>query len=73
MIDNTAIRNKSNSKSLNDEITLSKKIWAVLASDLQNPDAKAYAQSVLRRAMKTKKNDYKQGSVAPKPKRQPTS
>jgi hypothetical protein len=34
--------------------SLSAKVWSVLASDLQNPDSKHYAQSVLKRALEIK-------------------
>jgi hypothetical protein len=56
-MDSTATSNKNSTTTGDREARrLSTKIWSILASDLQNPDSKHYAQSVLKRAME-KLND----------------
>jgi flagellar biosynthesis regulator FlaF len=53
--DSTATLDKKDSKTNDSEArSLSAKVWSILASDLQNPDSKHYAQSVLKRAMEIK-------------------
>ena len=60
MTDNLAsqlIKDSPNKTNDSEARSLSTKIWSVLASDLQNPDSKHYAQSVLKRAMEKSAND----------------
>jgi hypothetical protein len=59
MTSTTALDKNSSKTGDSEAHHLSTKIWSVLASDLQNPDSKHYAQSVLKRAMEKLNNDKK--------------
>ena len=53
MTDSNSTYKKSSKTNDSETRSLSTKIWSVLASDLQNPDPKHYAQSVLKHAMES--------------------